>query len=110
MTIVQNIDFKTKHGLIVKAEIEKINDNKFLCNINADNAEGSFYTVSSSECLSAIDCFKKLFTTIQDVIYNKYNSDTLEKIDNICNCNHLSQQEEEKIINIPSVQILVNGL
>ena len=110
MTIVQNIDFKTKNGLVARAEIEKINDNKFLCNINADNAEGSFYTWPSSECLSAIECFNKLVISVQAVINNKYKSDTLEKIDNICNCNHISKQEEEKIINTHSIQILVNGL
>ena len=108
-TIVQSIDFKTKNNLIAKAEIEKINDSKYICDIHADNANGNFHNLPSSEHSSAQKCFTELVRVVTNVISAQYPNDTLEKIDNICNCTHISKQEEEKIISTNSIVILVNG-
>jgi len=110
LTTVQNIDFKTRNGLIAKTQIVKISNDKFICDIHADNAKGSFYDLPSSEHLSAKDCFSELVKKIQIIINSNYKNDSLERIDNICNCSHITKKDEEIIINTSSISVLVNGL
>ncbi|OHD98650.1 MAG: hypothetical protein A3E21_04310 [Sulfurimonas sp. RIFCSPHIGHO2_12_FULL_36_9] len=107
-TIVQEIDFKTKNGLLVKAQIEKINNLEYICNVHADNAKGSFSTLPSSTLSSAKECFETLLNQINKIIFAQYIGDSLEKIDNTCNCPYITKKEEE-IICTSSITILVNG-
>ena len=108
-TIVQNIDFKTINKLIIRAVIQKINDSKYICDIHEDNANGNFCNLPLSQHSSAQKCFTELVKVITNVISAQYPDDTLEKIDNTCNCSHISKEEEEKIISTNSISILVNG-
>lgn len=108
-TIVQEIDFKTKNGLLAKAQIEKINNSEYICNVHADNAKGSFSTLPSSTLSSAKECFETLLNQIKKIISVQYVGDSLEKIDNTCNCPHISKTEEAMICS-SSIVILVNGL
>jgi len=108
-TIVQEIDFKTKNGLLAKAQIEKINNSNYICNVHADNANSSFSTLPSSTHSSATECFETLLNQINKIISVQYTGDTLEIIDNTCNCPHITKAEEETICN-SSIAIQVNGL
>ena len=109
LPIYQEIDFKTKNGLIAKAQINKINDSEYICNVYADNANNNFSMLESKTFSSGKEGFGWLCETIQKVISNQYPSDILDTIDNICNCHYITKEEEQTICS-SSITILVNGL
>ncbi|MFW2578539.1 hypothetical protein [Aliarcobacter butzleri] len=108
-TIVQDIDFKTKNGLIAKAQIEKIKDSEYICDVHTDNADNNFSMLEPRTFSSGKESFGWLYKTIQKVISNQYHNDTLDVIDNTCNCPHITKEEEQTICS-SSITILVNGL
>lgn len=108
MSIVQEIDFKTKNGLIVKAHIEKIDKQKYSSYIHADNTNDAFITSMPFVSSTAEECFRKLLNSTEKIISVQFSVDDLEVIDNICNCPFLSKDQEELICS-PSIKVLVNG-
>ncbi|ABV67583.1 hypothetical protein Abu_1327 [Aliarcobacter butzleri RM4018] len=108
-TIHQHINFKTKNGLIAKAQIEKNKDSEYTCTVYSDNANNNFSMVESRTFSSGKESFRWLYETIQKVISNQYHNDILDTIDNTCNCPHITKEEEQTICS-SSITILVNGL
>lgn len=97
MPIVQEIDFKTKNDLIAKANIEKTNQN------------GAFITSVPLISPTAEECFRKLLCNVEKIISAQFSEDSLETIDNTCNCPFLSKVQEEEEVCSSSIKVLVNG-
>ncbi|MCD6174032.1 MAG: hypothetical protein J7J96_09660, partial [Sulfurimonas sp.] len=68
MSIVQEIDFKTKNGLIVKVHIEKIGNQEYSYYIHADNTDGAFITSVPFVSSTVEECFRKLLNSIEKII------------------------------------------
>ena len=101
MIPLQEIDIHTKNKGLFKVHLIKWETAKFNCELAAvkfhKDSSGDAVFGPFTEGTTAQEAFKNLLEKFEESLCAMANNDEIESLDNPCNCEFVSKQEQESI-------------
>jgi len=112
MMPLQEIDIHTKNNGLFKVHLIKWNSDKFNCELSAirfgNDSQGDAVFGPFTEGKTAKKAFGNLIEKFEQSLTAMGNNDSIDFLDNPCNCEFLSK-EEQSVISGDRFPIKVNG-